>query len=103
MTFAEFLADAQARGFTHVLTYGGPVALTDWHPYGLFGGPNSRPGCTVEATFQLRWINDHEATDARPDGPQAPFVAGVWTFTRPELEPDLGERQHVTFVSGVAR
>ncbi len=29
----ELVAQAQRLGYTHVLTFGGPVALKDWKPY----------------------------------------------------------------------
>lgn len=33
MTAAEIRAEALARGYTHVLTYGGPVPIGEWIPY----------------------------------------------------------------------
>ena len=82
--FEQFVDSARARGFTHVKTSGGNVALEDWHPYGAFGGGN--PGIE-DHMHPFHW----EGMDCASDNPQTGEGAyyGLWTFLRVEDEADV--------------
>ena len=86
MTRSELEASARGRGYTHVRTYGGTVALEDWTPYGI-GGVNGPENPTRPLRFS--WISEDSAVDGadRPD--PAPFVNGVWTFCRVSVQVSL--------------
>lgn len=83
MTRAEIIAEAKARGFTHAETMAGPLALDDWRPYGMDGGPNDTPA------FPSRWHGEFIAADTVRDMPApgrtsaAPFLLGGWTLLSP--------------------
>lgn len=76
--FREFVSEVKSRGFTHVMTYGGPVALDEWHPYGLFGGVNDKDDTYVSPTMRWTWVTECSARDG--DAPDPPLAAGVWAF-----------------------
>ena len=79
MTRAQIVDLMRERGFTHAVTYGGPVPLDDWFPYGRQHALDYRGD--VVSSFQVK---DHPK-DQLPF-PLAPgddaFVLGVWEFVR---------------------
>jgi hypothetical protein len=83
MTRTEFdalLATVRAKGFTHVLTGGGPLPLDQWRPYGAFDGGN--PGIE-EHIGGFRWHDDSRIADYPPVGSAAErsgMPSGVWTL-----------------------
>lgn len=86
--FDSFIAELREKGFTHVKTYGGALKLSDWRPYGAFGGLN--PGIEHQiGGFQ--WIGENRAADYAAQDPAGALVTGVWTFVKlagdEELDP----------------
>jgi len=80
MNRAAIVAEAEGRGFSHVLTYGGAVALADWTPYGGISG--TTPGSA--GPWQGEWIGPETVRDLPPvnaDGLELLGALGVWTFT----------------------
>lgn len=74
MTRDETVAVLRAGGYSHMLTFAGPIPLDDWQPYGN----------GIEAGWRgvLRpdgKILDHMGAKARPDD-----ILGVWTPCKPE-------------------
>lgn len=81
---------ARSHGFTHAVTFGGPVPLESWNPYGSNpGGANYRAGEAAwhgipttheDGAFGIRdaqrlsWIT--------PNAKPGPFALGVWRFER---------------------
>lgn len=60
----------KAAGVTYINTFGGPVALADWKPYGN----------GIENRVRFRGI-DWDARKLYEAGEApAPFVLGIWTF-----------------------
>lgn len=87
MTTTELRTEAIARGFTHVRTYGGPLPLEQWDPYGRF--TTNRPtGRTLEAWDarggydpEIRtwaWVDATHVVDGPTPAP--PLCAGQWEF-----------------------
>ena len=83
MEYHEIIAAVKARGYTHVVTYGGLLALEKWEPYGnVPGGVNYREGFTA-------WTGELLESDGGlqvRDLPRAPvgdgFCLGVWSFAQ---------------------
>ena len=70
MTRDQIIEVMQAQGFTHVITYGGPLPLNEWHPY-------NSPTWKGEIIPGDR-VRDLPRNGELMDG----FYLGVWSFTR---------------------
>jgi hypothetical protein len=75
------VAEALAAGFTHVRTYGGPVPLPEWRPYGV------APEDVKYVTFHLGdgFIGE-EPVNPRGFNIGGQIVTGHWVLERPPLE-----------------
>lgn len=90
--WAEFLAECDTRGFTHVVTYGGPVPLPEWTPYGLCGGVNDPDWkSATQQSLVFTWVSECEVTDAPKDS--SPFAFGVWRFIDQDHEDQVTEQE----------
>lgn len=68
---AEVVARLKELGYNAMLTYGGPIPLDQWTPYGESGG---------NVRFKIR--EDHNVTEtADPRYPTNGLVLGLWTPT----------------------
>lgn len=68
---AEVVARLKELGYNAMLTYGGPVPLDQWTPYGEDGG---------SVRFEMR--EDHKVAEtADPRYPTSGLVLGLWTPT----------------------
>lgn len=76
---AAFRAEALARGFTHVCTLAGPIAVAAWVPYGN----------GIEATWRGEWIACDQVRDV-PRRPGADGMGlGVWRLVQLYPEPEI--------------
>jgi hypothetical protein len=76
--FDNFIDQATSRGFTHVQTFGGPLPLSDWRPYGVFNGSNMEQYITG-----FEWLAEDKAADI-PASPRLGncIACGIWAFER---------------------
>ena len=72
----EAVEAARARGFVAVQTYGGPLPLADWRPYGPAG---------VGIAFLPDWPGSQLFEAGDEDMARAGFVRGVWPLLRDEV------------------
>jgi len=79
MTLDELIKELKSRGYTQVITLGGPIPLETWDPYRMEGV--NRFG---DRHYQGEIIDGDRVRDIPRDGkiPEAPFVLCVWSFTR---------------------
>lgn len=72
----------RAMGYEGIVTYGGPIPLDEWNPYGMEpGGVNYSPDYHAKHAYRGA-IRDDGKIEDMPDGspvPSGPFMAGVWT------------------------
>lgn len=76
---SDIRTQIRSQGFTHVLTYGGPVALDDWTPYGKH--PDAIP-------FYLDGDTLREHEDPARPRPSGPVVTGLWRLLRVPTKGD---------------
>ena len=70
----DMIAEAQRHGFTHVLTFGGPVPLREWKPYS-----HTIPPLEFEMVEQ-------ELREKNPGGFQQYTVIGSWPLIKGKLK-----------------
>ena len=82
----DIVSQAKARGFTHVMTYGGPMPLDTWEPYGILRADGTRGINNQMATWShipplFQWIDDSRVRDgAGLPAPEWPLRGGIWEF-----------------------
>lgn len=79
MNREELIAELKARGYTKVITYGGPVPIDEWDPYGLTT-INYDPNCSFVYQGEIVGDKVHDL----PINPvlDKDLCLGVWTVQR---------------------
>ena len=80
MTLDELIKELKSRGYTQVITFGGPRPLDTWDPYGIEGV--NRFG---DSHYHGEIIDGDRVRDIpRTTNPETDrdFYLGVWSFTR---------------------
>jgi hypothetical protein len=84
LDFPELVTALKALGFTQVVSFGGPVPLDQWTPYGMTpNGINYRPSQKPYRGEIQERNGETVVVDVPSDGKDpSPFVLGVWKFLK---------------------